>query len=122
VILRDYLTPFDLARVSVHFRWDVGSVETRYGPGDGPGNVRGSTNKGRISLDSADVPMGTDGKLDLRDPRALETVLHELIHCDQHRRGWLYRLKMAWWRTVKAYDKRPHEIEATTQARAWAQS
>lgn len=124
--LRDLLTQPDLARVSSYFPWDVGSIEARYGHIDGVENVRASTignllsSKRVISLDSSDIPMDA-GKLDLRDPRALETVLHELCHADQARTLW-GRLKTWWWRKTLPYEKRPHEIEAREKAHAWARS
>lgn len=123
--LREALTPIDLALCRVHFRWDIGDIEVSWVVGDGAGGNRASTrgnvasSSRRIILDSTDVPQ-VDGRALLADVRARETVLHELIHCDQARRGLGYRLKMWWWNKTRPYAERPHEIRAREQAYAWA--
>lgn len=113
------------------FSFDVSGVEfSMTSKSDGVGGWRASTSgplwtsHRKLELDYADLPLGPDNKLDLRDPRALETLLHELYHVEQARRGLWYRLKMRWWNlTIKdrpdlPYSPRPHEKEA----RLWAQA
>ena len=117
----------DLAVIQSHFTWNIAPIQIDISKSDGEGGNRGSSPanifkvRSKIYLDTSDVPI-QNGIFNIEDPRALETVYHELIHCDQDRRGFFYRLKMAFWRLTKPYEKRPHEIEARAIARVLANS
>lgn len=40
------------------------------------------------------------------------TLLHELWHVEQAKRGFIYRIKMYFWNKFYSYENRPHEKEA----------
>lgn len=121
--LRDILLPSDLRAIQEHFDFPVGGIEVSWGPSDGPEGTRATTTNNlltgacRIKFDPADIDpvmlsiRRTDGTT------GLHTVIHELTHVEQARRGFLYRFKTRWWNlTIKDYKSRPHEVEARERA------
>ena len=114
--LRDILHPVYLQILNAHFPFDVGRVDCDWGDTDGAGNMGAGassyglfTKYGKITFDPADIPQSSDVDF---TPLIKEIVIHELIHIEQYRRGFFYRLKMWYWRKFVSYEKRPHEIEA----------
>lgn len=75
------------------------------------------SSKGTLRLDPADFPP----TFSLGDPLLRETIVHELIHLEQMKRGFWYRLKMRFWNKTRKYEERPHEQEARTRAEAISQ-
>lgn len=73
----------------------------------------------RILFSLAYLKQDSNGLLDLTADADLETVFHELAHCEQARRGFWERLKMRWSNLVKSHGNRPHEREAKAMAQAW---
>lgn len=104
---------------------DILAVEVQFRAIDGDYAVGGVTksslfsSRAYIILDTADVKTTMENgmrHIDMRDPQTRHIVLHELAHVEQIKRGFLYRLKMKWWRLTKSYDSRPHELEADRKA------
>ena len=122
--LGDITGSIALTRIQSKFSWDISKVKIKFLDSDGPGGHRGRTSGRLISssrtifIDPVDVPF-ENGFLRLNHPGALETLLHELIHCDQAKRGLFFRIKMLWWNWTKEYEERPHEIEARTNSKVW---
>lgn len=113
--LRDIISADDMAKIARHYTFDAGAVECEYIAGDGALNTAGTarsrglfTSDCVVLLDSTDI----SNPVNMADPVQRETILHELVHVGQFRRGFWYRLKMRWWNKTRSYRDRPHEAEA----------
>lgn len=122
--LGQILNPVDLQRLQKHFAFNVASVRCEWGPTDGKFNRMASarsaglfSSDGHIIFDPEDFPYQWP---DLGDPLVLETILHELKHLEQYKRGFIFRFKMKYWNSTLAYLERPHEKEAHEWANAVA--
>jgi hypothetical protein len=110
-----FLDPASLGDLQQGFDFDVRNIELELVAKDGPNGVAGFVQSNllfpskTIQLDKDDVHL-LNGVLQ-PTPWVMHIIYHELVHIEQSRRGFFYRLKMKFWRK-RPYDQRPHEKEA----------
>ena len=108
--LSQFLLKEELAWISALFSFDLNEIEVVVQDIDGPGVILGQfklSNKNTIYLDAQDLQSMLRGDI-------LETVIHELKHAEQYRRGFFYRFKMRCWNAWASFfgGTPPHEQEA----------
>lgn len=122
--LSQVFRPEDLQRLQAKFSFNVGEVPCEWGATDGQFNKMASaksdglfSSRGKIIFDPTDFPRESP---DFGNALIRETIIHELIHIMQYRRGFFYRLQMKFWNATKKYLDRPHEKEAHEKGHIWA--
>lgn len=115
-VIRTLFPTIDLSRV--HCQWEVPKLENANRAASAKSKGLFSS-EGELTFNPSFIPFV---EADLGNPLVREIVLHELVHIEQFSRGFLYRLKLWYWRKFVTYEKRPSEIEAFNRGKELANS